>query len=65
MDGKENGRFVAYFPNGKKEFEKTFVMGEENGTFKKWNKDGQLEIVQEYKNGQLVKENKYIDTPPL
>jgi antitoxin component YwqK of YwqJK toxin-antitoxin module len=58
-NGKENGRFIAFYPNGKKEFEKNYINGLETGTFKKWTKDGMLETMQVYENGQLVNNKKY------
>lgn len=52
IDGKKNGRQVAYWENGRKRFEFTAKNDAYEGEFKEWGEDGHLFHLANYVNGQ-------------
>lgn len=73
VEGKKNGAWKMYYPNGNKRELSHYEMGEKEGVFKSWYADGQPEISGEfhddkyegpykewYLNGQLKKEGEYL-----
>ncbi len=56
--GEKMGKWIEYYPNSKKiKEEGNYSNGKRNGLFKIFNKKGQLERVETYKNGILQEEN--------
>ncbi|MEO6905267.1 MAG: energy transducer TonB [Ginsengibacter sp.] len=54
-----NGLFVSYLPNGKKGSEGSYLLGKQDGLWKKWNLAGQLSDSSLFKNGEKISENIY------
>jgi len=52
LDGKKNGKQIAYWPNGNKRFEFRAVNDGYEGEMKEWSEDGKLFHLANFKNGQ-------------
>jgi antitoxin component YwqK of YwqJK toxin-antitoxin module len=53
-DGKKEGKWIGWYPNGKKEYEGTFKDGEKDGLYNVWYENGQKEGELLYKDGILI-----------
>jgi hypothetical protein len=53
VDGKRNGRWTVYYPNGKKNFERQYVNDVQNGYQRDWDENGNLIEEQWYRCGEL------------
>lgn len=53
LDGKENGIANGWFETGEKRYERRFKNGDREGTHKIWYKNGQLAVINVYKNDKL------------
>ena len=49
---KRNGKFIWYFKNSNKQQEADLVDGLKHGEDKYWNKDGTLNSISTYENGE-------------
>lgn len=58
-NGEFDGLITAWFDNGQKESESTFINGKKEGLVTDWNRDGSKYIESNYKNGQ--RHGLYID----
>jgi len=54
-NGKKNGMFTAYFPNGEIEEYGYFKYGLKNGNYYKYYKNGLLKSEAKYQLGELVR----------
>ncbi len=58
-NGQQHGPTIEWYDGGQKKSESHFKLGKEHGESRYWLKDGRLLAVQEYDNGQLVKDINY------
>ena len=52
-DGKNEGKWISWYPNGQKREEVTYKDGKKDGFWKYWNENGQIESAEKYNNGKL------------
>ena len=53
-DGRAEGRFVAWFPNGKVWIAGQFAAGHPQGRWSQWDKSGAMAAEGEYRDGRFV-----------
>ncbi|WP_169315245.1 toxin-antitoxin system YwqK family antitoxin [Bernardetia litoralis] len=58
-NGQKNGKFIWYFTNGKKQQEVDLVNGVKHGKDKYWNKDGTLNSITTFENGEQIEIRAY------
>lgn len=54
-----NGLFVNFLPNGNKELEGNYLIGKQDGLWKKWDWEGKLLDSSLFNNGEKISENIY------
>ena len=53
-DGKKEGKWISWYPNGQKWSEETYKNGEIDGLWTEWWENGQKSQEETYKNGKLI-----------
>lgn len=53
VDGKNHGKWIWYYPNGKKKMEGTFNKGVREGNWITYNPDGSVKLESNYNNDKL------------
>ena len=59
INGKEEGLWISWYPNGQKESEGNFVNGQE-GLWTTWYPNGQKKSEGDFVNGKLFYKNNYL-----
>jgi hypothetical protein len=58
-NGQQNGKFIWYFTNGNKQQEADIVNGIKHGEDKYWNKEGTLNSITTFENGEQIEIRAY------
>ncbi|UII21644.1 toxin-antitoxin system YwqK family antitoxin [Fulvivirga ligni] len=51
QDGKNHGKYVRYYPSGKKYFQVEYSRGQPTGKATEWHENGKIKIAYYYENG--------------
>ena len=61
INGEKNGKWVEFFPDGKIKWEGKYYHGILNGNIKTFNKNGGIESLEYYENGDIIEERQKVN----